>query len=135
MKPDNISISFIKEVVEDHFGLKRGTVDYNTKKWDVVKYRQICHHFAFELGKFEMYIIGKEMGNKGIETVRHSRRKVFEQINNNSQYRKDIESIEYKLKNPDSKDKKKLEIIYLLREIYGERSLQQRLIESIFCCD
>jgi hypothetical protein len=140
-----ITIPFIKETVENYFNLTPGSVDLKKIDSDIVLARQICHYFAKNKTIKTLKQIGIEIGSQHHATVLHSIGEVECHVGSNDLIGNYINEINILLTNTKTKinlfvdnpenNAKKAQIMCLLKDIYGENSLQEKLIQSIFCCD
>lgn len=140
-----ITIQYIKDTVEKYFDLPPGSVDLKTSEDDIVLARQICQWIAKRKIGCSNKKIGKEIGNVGHNTVGHSIIKINGHYRSKDYIDNYIEEISILLSDTKTKINKisdnteiiskKAQIMCLLTDIYGDNSLQKKLVESIFCCD
>ena len=71
-----ITVAKIKSIVSKYFGLSFGEIDIKTKHERICFPRQLTHYFATLLTKESLGSIGRKVGMKDRNTVRHSCEKI-----------------------------------------------------------
>lgn len=68
----NVKMVAIGEVIGKYFNMDSKTINSKTRKREICKPRQYCHHFAYEYKAASLSKIGYYFGHKDHSTVLHS---------------------------------------------------------------
>lgn len=83
----------IEQVVCDYFNIKYAIIHINSRKREIVKYRQIVHFFSKGLTKYSLEKIGYYFGKRDHASVLNSIKSVNNEFETNINFRNDIENI------------------------------------------
>ncbi|MCU9613487.1 chromosomal replication initiator protein DnaA [Caldibacillus lycopersici] len=97
-KPKVITIHDIQKVVGEQYGVKLEDFKAKKRTKSVAFPRQIAMYLSRELTDFSLPKIGEEFGGRDHTTVIHAHEKIANMIQNDSQFKKQIQEIEGMLK-------------------------------------
>ena len=131
-----IPIQFIKQTVEDYFGLAPGSIDIDTRKREISERRQIAQFFMKEINLMTYTAIGREFNGKTNPTVINSVKRIQNLIHTDKQFRNDINEIR-KLLLPENTVEKQIEkfVKDLVNDGNSELLKNNQLLKQLFCCD
>lgn len=93
-----ITVDYITKVVCDYFSLTSDSLQFKTRKREVVQARQIAMYFSKNLTKSSLAAIGSQIGGKDHATVLHACRTVANLKDTDKNFRIYLDEIENKLK-------------------------------------
>jgi hypothetical protein len=94
-KPINgITIDRIKKVVCEYFNIPVEYIDLKTRKREIVQARQIAMYFAKKITKFSLSMIALQIGDKDHSTCLFAIKQVYNLIETDKLYAKQIKEIE-----------------------------------------
>lgn len=96
-KTDKLDIDYIKKIVCRYFNIPVEALDYNTRKREIVKARQISMFFSRKLIKESHKFTAKNIGNKTHAISVHSCKTVNNLIETDREFREQIHEIEKKI--------------------------------------
>jgi len=96
-KHDQLDIDYIKKIVCRYFNIPVEALDYNTRKREIVKSRQIAMFFSRKLTKSSLATIGYKIGRKDHSTVLHACKTVNNLIETDREFREQIHEIKKRI--------------------------------------
>ena len=96
--PKVMTVEFIRDTVCEYFKLSVEAISTKSRKLEVVQARQIAMYFSKMLTKSSLSTIGLHIGKRDHATVLHACKKVEDLIETDKHFRKDVETIEEKLR-------------------------------------
>ena len=96
-KPKEVTPNLIIEVVAEHFGVKAEDITSKKRNAEFVQPRQVVMYLCREICDLSLSNIGKILGKKDHTTVIHGINKVTEEIVDNEELRKRIDTIRKKI--------------------------------------
>lgn len=120
----------IIDIICDYFGIDFKTICTKSRKYDILKPRQICHYFLYKFTLFSSSKIGFLVGNLDHATVLNSINKVNNSIDTDITYRNEILEIQQQieLKLELNKNERLLIIDDKIWEIYEEKKDSYKII-------
>ena len=96
-KPKEVTPNLIIEVVAEHFGVKAEDITSKKRNAEFVQPRQVVMYLCREICDLSLSNIGKILGKKDHTTVIHGINKVTEEMVDNEELRKRIDTIRKKI--------------------------------------
>lgn len=93
----DITISYIKKVVCDYYGVKLEDITTKSRKQEIVQARQVAMYFAKKYTKASLSTIGAEIGNKDHATVLYAHKTVNNLQETDKLYKTNILGIDRRL--------------------------------------
>ncbi|WAA09532.1 chromosomal replication initiator protein DnaA [Fervidibacillus albus] len=97
-KPKVITIHDIQQIVADEYGVKMEDFRAKKRTKSIAFPRQIAMYLSRELTDFSLPKIGEEFGGRDHTTVIHAHEKISKMIKEDTQFQKQIEELESRLK-------------------------------------
>lgn len=98
ISPKVLTVEHIRDTVCEYYKLSVEAISTRSRKLEVVQARQIAMYFSKMLTKSSLSTIGLHIGKRDHATVLHACKKVEDLIETDKHFRKDVESIEEKLR-------------------------------------
>lgn len=98
LNKNEITISFIRKVVETYFNLPENSIDKKTRKREIVVARQIAMYFSKNLTKSSLALIGSLIGCKDHATVLHACKTVNNLCDTDKRFKFQVEEIKKLIK-------------------------------------
>ena len=92
----DLSIEYILQVVSEYYHIDENSVLSNTRKREIVQVRQVAMYFAKHLTKMSLKSIGLRLGKKDHATVLHAVNAVYNLMETDRRFRKQMEELEGK---------------------------------------